>query len=240
MKRFWTDVGTAADADGWTVTLDGRPLRTPGRALLRLPTAALADAIAAEWAGVETDVRPADQPMTGLASAAIDIAAADRQNFADSLAQYAGSDLTCYRADSPAPLVARQAAAWEPALKQMEQRHGLLFRRTSGVMPVPQPEATLEKARTLFRALDPFQLAPLQPLVTIAGSAVLALALLDGMLDAEAAFAAAIIDDLWQEEQWGADTEAAKARDSRRQQFLAAAHFLALATPSAKMRVGNG
>lgn len=228
MKRFWSVAEARATEDGWEVALDGRPLRTPGRALLRLPTQALADAIAAEWNAVDGEVKPDAMPLTGLANAATDIVAANKAAFAASLAQYAASDLTCYRAETPAELVSRQAARWEPALKAVERRHGITFQRTAGVMHVAQPAATVEAVERFLGDLSAFELAPLQPLVTISGSAVLALAHLNGEMDHEAAFAASVLDDDWQAEQWGADAEALAYRERRRAEFAGAARFLAL------------
>ena len=228
VTRFWTKAEANPADGGWEVALDGRPLRTPGRMQLLLPTPALADAIAAEWRAVESEVKPGAMPLTGLANAATDIVAADRAAFAASLAQYAASDLTCYRADAPTELVARQAALWEPVLKAVEARHGLVFQRATGVMHVAQPAATLEAVERLFSGLADFELAPLQPLVTISGSAVLALAHLSGDLDHEAAFAASVLDDDWQAEQWGADAEAQAMRERRRAECASAAGFLAL------------
>lgn len=228
MKRFW-NAAEARQADGgWEVALDGRPLRTPGRLHLLLPTQALAEAIAAEWLAVEGEVKPGSMPLTGLANAALDIVAADPAAFAASLASYAASDLTCYRAETPEELVARQAAIWEPVLKDVERRHGLLFQRTAGVMHVPQPPATTAAVEVHLRALSPFELAAAQPLVTISGSVVLALAHLDGTMSAESAFAASVLDEDWQAERWGADWQAEATREQRATEFAAAARFLAL------------
>lgn len=228
LKRFWTEAEAWPAEGGWEVALDGRPLRTPGRLHLLLPTRALADAVAREWRAVEEGVKPGAMPLTGLANAALDIVAADPRGFAGSLARYAASDLTCYRAEAPSELVAMQAAGWEPVLKGVEQRHGLLFRRTAGVMHVEQPPATLETVEALLTRLSPFELAPLQPMVTITGSVVLVLAHLDGALGWDEAFAASVLDEDWQAGHWGADAEAEAARERRRAEFEAAARFLAL------------
>ena len=232
MKRFWKEARACPVQDGqngeWEVTLDGRPLRTPMRAHLLLPGQGLARAIAAEWNAVAGEMTPATVPLTGLANAAVDIVGADRPAFAASLAKYAASDLTCYRAEGPATLVARQAARWEPVLKDVEARHGLLFRRTSGVMHVDQPAGTLAGVEALLAGLSPFELAALQPMITIGGSVVLALAHLQGGLGWEAAFDAGALDEDWQAGQWGADAQALEARALRRAEFEVAARFLAL------------
>lgn len=228
LKRFWRTTGIAADGDGWAILLDERPLRTPARAVLRVPTDALAQAVAAEWDAVADEVRPDALALTGLANAATDIVAPDRAAFALSLARYAESDLTCYRADRPAGLVARQAALWEPPLKAVEAGHDLLFRRATGVQPVDQPAETLARVRQLLGNLPDATLAALQPMVTISGSVVLALAHHDGVLGWEACFDAGMLDEDWQAEQWGADAEAQAVRARRKAAFEAAARFLAL------------
>jgi chaperone required for assembly of F1-ATPase len=228
LKRFWREAAPVPADRGWTVALDGRPVRTPQRAALALPSRPLAEAVSDEWAAVETEVQPGAMLLTGIANAAVDIVAADPHGFAASLAAYGESDLTCYRADGPQPLVARQVAAWEPPLKAVEARHGLVFRRTAGVMHVPQPAETVARLHGILRELSPWKLAPLQPIVTLSGSVVLGLSVLEGVLEPEAAFAAGHLDDLWQAEQWGADPLAEADRHGRWRQFEAAARFLAL------------
>lgn len=219
----------AADANGHAIHLDNRPLKTPARAPLLLPTGALAQAIAAEWAATKAEIDPRAMPLTGLANAAIDLASADRAGFAARLATYAESDLLCYRAEYPQPLVARQQRGWEPMLCAIEQRLDSRFHRVTGIIHLAQPEPSLLRVRQLFNSYSPFRLAALDPIVTISGSALLGLALAERLAVPEAAFAAATLDESWQTEQWGADAEAVAARETRRAQFLAAAHFLQLA-----------
>jgi chaperone required for assembly of F1-ATPase len=228
VKRFWAEARAVSGADGWAVELDGRPLRTPARAALVLPGQLLAEAIAGEWADVAAEIRPGTMPLTGFANAAVDIVTPDRARFAASLLGYGESDLTCYRAERPQPLIARQVAAWEPPLKAIEARHGLLFRRTAGVVHVAQPAETLARLRDLLVGLSAWQLAPLQPLVTLTGSVVLGLSVLEGVLAADEAFAAGHLDEAWSAEQWGEDALATADRDGRWFQFEAAARFLAL------------
>ncbi len=229
VKRFWTAVTVAPDGDFHAIHLDGRPLRTPARAPLRLPSAALAHAIAAEWETTGHEINPRAMPFTGLANAAIDLAAEDRAGFAARLASYAESDLLCYRADWPQPLIERQSQQWEPLLLAVEQRLDSHFHRTTGIVHVAQPEGSLQRVQQLLASYSPFRLAALDPIVTIAGSAVVGLALAEGLASAEQLFAAATLDERWQEEQWGADAEATASRESRQAQFMAAARFLELA-----------
>ncbi|MCL6741132.1 ATPase [Sphingomonas sp. RB56-2] len=228
MKRFWTSAEIAETEGGFGVALDGRGVKTPARAELFLPTRALADAIAAEWNDCGEKVDPRAMPLTGLANAAIDRVTADRDGFAASLASYGESDLTCYRAEGPEMLVARQADSWDALLAWARRRYDVDFTCVSGVMHVSQPEETVRKLGHAVATLDPFRLAGLAPLVTIGGSLVAGLAVLEQVLPAEEAWEAVSLDDRWQLEQWGDDAEARAALDIRRRDFLAAARFLEL------------
>lgn len=225
MKRFWKNVTVDAERG---VRLDDRPVRTPGRVPLLLPTDMLAEAIADEWRGVTDDIDPRAMPLTGLANAAIDRIAPDPVAFAAGLAAYGESDLLCYRADSPPDLVARQATIWDPPLDWARERYDVHFEIVTGVMHQPQPAATIERLGAGIAARRPFELAPLSPIVTITGSLVLALALAERAMSADAVWAAANLDEDWQAEQWGEDDLAVKARETRRRDFEAAARFLSL------------
>lgn len=228
MKRFWTLAEARKGERGWTIELDGKPLRTPAKALLELPCEPLANAIAAEWAGAGEEIDPRAMPLTGLANAAIDHAAPDPPAFAGTLAKYAETDLTCYRAEGPRELAQRQARAWDPLLAWARRRFDVDFTVTSGLLHVAQPKATVERLAHEVRKLGPFQLAGLSPLVTIGGSLVAALALVDEAIGADAAWDAVSLDERWQIEQWGADSEAEHALANRRRDFLGAARFLKL------------
>ena len=228
MKRFWTDAQAARQGDGWAVELDGRPLRTPAKAALTLPTEALAEAIAAEWSEAAETVDPLAMPLTGLANAAIDHVAADPEAFAAGLAAYGEGDLLCYRAEAPPPLAERQAAEWDPLLAWARRRFDVDFCITAGITHVPQPEATVARLAHAVAALDAFQLAALAPLVTIGGSLVAALAVADEALGAEHVWQAVSLDERWQLEKWGSDVEAEAMLANRRRDFLVAARFLKL------------
>lgn len=225
MKRFWKNVTVDAERG---VRLDDRPVRTPGRVPLLLPTDMLAEAVTDEWRVVADDIDPRAMPLTGLANAAIDRIAPDPVAFAAGLAAYGESDLLCYRADSPPDLVARQAALWDPPLDWARERYDVHFEIVTGVMHRPQPAATIERLGAAIAARPAFELAPLSPIVTITGSLVLALALAERAMEAEAVWAAANLDEDWQAEQWGEDDLAVKARETRRRDFDAAARFLSL------------
>jgi len=225
MKRFWKDVTVDAERG---IRLDDRPVRTPGRVPLLLPTDMLAEAVADEWRAVADDIDPRAMPLTGLANAAIDRIAPDSAAFAAGLAAYGESDLLCYRADSPPDLVARQAVLWDPPLDWARDRYDVHFEIATGVIHRPQPEATTERLGAATAARPAFELAPLSPIVTITGSLVLALALAERAMEADAVWAAANLDEDWQAEQWGEDDLAIKARETRRRDFEAAARFLSL------------
>lgn len=224
MKRFYK----AAAARGGAILLDDRPVKTPARNHLSLPTEALADAVAAEWEAQGEEVRPRTMPLTGLANAAIDRVAPDKEAFAAGLSAYGECDLLCYRADAPAALVARQAALWDPILAWARRRHDVDFEVTTGIVHRPQPANTVARLSHAVAARGAFELAGLAPIVTIAGSLLIALALAEEAIGLDEAWAAATVDEAWQAEQWGEDAEAAARLAARRAEFEAALRFLRL------------
>ncbi len=223
-KRFWK----AVTVEDRTIRLDSRPLKTPARAELVLPTDALAHAIAEEWSTVEEAIDPREMPLTGLANAAIDRIAPDPAAFAVDLGRYAESDLLCYRADHPAELTARQGEAWDPPLDWARERYAIDFCVTAGIVHVAQPAETVRRLAAQVAARDAFHLAGLSPLVTLSGSLVLALALAEGAMTEADAWEAAELDQIWQAEHWGEDVLATIAREDKRRDFRAASRFLAL------------
>lgn len=228
MKRFWKDVDVERESAGWTVKLDGKPVRTPARANLLVPSEKLASAIAEEWRSVGEDIDPRSMSLTGLANAAIDRVAPDRQAFAAGLARYAEADLACYRSDWPPELVGRQAEQWDGLLAWGRRRYDVDFSTTSGLLHVPQPAATVDRLAHAVAELDAFRLAGLSPLVTTGGSLLAGLAVLEKAMTPEAAWNAVSVDERWQLQQWGEDAEAKTALDNRERDFLAAARFLEL------------
>ena len=228
MKRFWKSVDIREDSGGWGVALDGKPVRTPARAALVVPTEALAEAIAEEWRGAVDEINPRIMVLTGLANAAIDRVAPDKDAFARGLASYAEADLACYRSEWPPQLVDRQVESWDPLLAWGRRRFDVDFSTTSGLMHIPQPPATVERLTHEVAALDPFQLAGLSPLVTVGGSLLAALAVFEKAIAPEAAWQAVSVDDRWQLEQWGSDADAELALDNRERDVFAAARFLKL------------
>ena len=228
MKRFWKAAQAVERENGWGVELDGKPLRTPARQFLTVPTEALADAIAAEWNSVEDKIDPRAMPLTGLANAAVDRVAPDKPAFAAGLARYAEADLACYRAEGPRGLIELQAEQWDALLGWGRRRFDVDFNTTGGIVHVDQPAATVDRLRHAVGSLDAFRLAGLSPLVTIGGSLLAALGVLEGAFSPEKAWDAVSVDDRWQLDQWGSDAEAEAALASRRWDFLAAARFLEL------------
>jgi chaperone required for assembly of F1-ATPase len=228
VKRFYEKAAAAPAAGGVAVLLDARPVRTPARGALAVPTEELAEAIAAEWNAQGEKIDPRSMPLTGLANAAIDRVAPEQAVFAAGLARYGESDLLCYRAEGPRPLVERQAAAWDPLLAWARRRYDVDFTVTSGIIHRPQPAATVERLAGAVAARDPFRLAALSPLVTISGSLVIALALTEGEIGLAPAWAAANVDEAWQAEQWGEDPLATQPLENRRREFEAAYRFLTL------------
>ncbi len=228
MKRFFKKVSVEKEDGGWTIRLDGKPVRTPAHSALAVPTAALAEAIADEWRAVGEKIDPRAMPLTGLANAAIDRVAPQREEFARGLSKYAEADLACYRADGPCELVALQEQEWDRLLAFARRRYDVDFATTSGLMHVPQPAPTVERLSHAVAALDAFRLAGLSPLVMIGGSLVAALAVMEEAVTPEAAWNAVSLDERWQLEQWGADVDAEAALQNRARDFFAAAWFLAL------------
>lgn len=228
MKRFWRDVSVEPASPGWTIKLDSRPVKTPARAALVVPTEPLANAIADEWSSVDGEIDPRSMPLTGIANAAVDRVAPDRQAFANGLAHYAEADLVCYRAEGPGALVEQQSKHWDRLLGWARRRYDVDFTTTSGLTHVAQPAATVERLSHCIVALDSFRLAGLSPLVTIGGSLIAALAVLEKAISPEQAWEAVSIDERWQLDQWGSDAEAEVALENRRRDFMAAACFLDL------------
>lgn len=203
-------------AGGFGVLLDGRAVRGPKASPVVLPTRALADLVSAEWASQGATIDLAAMPATRLANTAIEAVPAARHETAQSIADYAASDLLCYFAEGPAGLVARQTALWEPMLDRAEREAGLSFVRAAGVIHQAQPAATLDRVRTIALAMDDFALTGLAFGTALFGSAVLAIAVLKGWLGGAEAFDLSRVDEAFQEAQWGVDAEAAERTERLR------------------------
>ncbi|HZD88984.1 MAG TPA: ATP12 family protein [Pseudolabrys sp.] len=225
-KRFYRQAGVGdACPEGFPVALDDKPVRTPLRRLLAAPAAGLAEAIAAEWNAQETEIDPGRMPLTRLANAVIDAVADAPGPVAAEVENYLACDLLCYRADAPAGLVARQAAAWDPVLAWAHDAFGARFVQVEGVIHAAQPKAAIVAARKAIPT-DAWRLAAVSSITTLTGSALLALALAHGRLNAEDAWAAAHVDEDWQMTQWGRDEIAIQRRAHRQAELEAAVTVL--------------
>ncbi|MEM8587464.1 MAG: ATP12 family protein [Pseudomonadota bacterium] len=212
MKRFYGSTSARVTDDGVVVHLDDRPVRTPGKRLLAVPTQDLGEAIADEWASQGDEIAPASMPLTELASTALDHVGPNRAAVVEATAAYGRSDLLCYRADQPQALVDRQTEAWEPPLEWFQDRHGIALATTVGIMHLAQaPEAIAAMDRTVA-GHDDWRLAALSLATARLGSLVLAIGLIDGRFDAAEAMALAHLDEDFQIERWGQDDEAMARR----------------------------
>ncbi|MEP4195599.1 MAG: ATP12 family protein [Aliishimia sp.] len=228
LKRFWTKAGVAHIEGGWSVTLDGRPVRTPAKNLLTISRQALAEVVAAEWDAQDGDVDPGAMPFTRLANSAQDKVAVQHNAVTALLAEYGGSDLLCYRAQTPQELVERQALAWDPLLEWIAKTQNVILEVQSGIMPVQQPQTSLTKIHELTEAMSPTVLTGFHDLVSISGSWVIGYAAVSGAYAPEALWDVAHVDEIWQAEQWGDDDEATEMLAVKRQSFMDAFQFTQL------------
>jgi chaperone required for assembly of F1-ATPase len=231
MKRFYREASAVEGPHGWHVALDGRRVRTQGGNPQVLPTAALAQLLAGEWARQGEQIDPKDFPLRDLADYARDVVAQDRSAAISALLRYAETDTLCYRADPDEPLWKRQQAEWEPLLAAFEAREGVRLQRVSGVMHRAQDPAALAALRRRLEGLDEFTLAALTTLTSLAASLVVGLAALEPDADVEALWQAANLEEDWQAEMWGRDDEAEARRSRRRSDFLTAQRFAAAVQP---------
>jgi chaperone required for assembly of F1-ATPase len=228
-KRFYKDAGVEEREGLHFLTLDGRTAKTPTRQALAVPFRGLAEALAAEWAAQGEEIDPSTMPITRIVNSAIDGVGARRAEVIDDLVRYAGSDLTCYRADGPERLTQAQNAAWNPVIDWAKAALGARFVLTEGVMHVAQPEEAIAAIRrAIERNESPFALAALHVMTTLSGSVLIALAHAAQRLDADAAWAVAHVDELYQESVWGEDYEAMERRRRREAEFKAASRIFRL------------
>ncbi|MFN3721801.1 MAG: ATP12 family chaperone protein [Paracoccaceae bacterium] len=227
-KRFWVSATAEPCDGGFTVRLDARPVKTPAKQPLVLPTLGMAQAIADEWDQQQGLVKPDTMPLTRAANSAIDKVAPQFDVVVDEIANYGTTDLLCYRATGPQPLIQRQAEQWTPLLDWARDVLGTPLVVTHGVMPVAQPFDCLSCLRSHVAAHSPFQLAALHDLVAISGSLILGLAVARKHLTGAQAFDISRIDETWQVELWGEDEDAAALERSRRDALLTAERFFVL------------
>jgi chaperone required for assembly of F1-ATPase len=228
-KRFWKTAAPLGAAGGaYSISLDGRPVKTPAKAPLVVPSRALAEALAEEWNAVEDEIRPQAMPLTRAANAAIDKVVPQRDAVVTHLAEYGATDLLCYRAEGPEDLVRRQAEGWDPLLDWAAERFGARLATTRGVVHLAQPADSLARLRAQVQALGPFPLTALSELVTLSGSLVIGLAAVHGAAAGEALWRLSRIDEDWQAELWGVDPEAAALAEDKRRAFHQAIKFFSL------------
>ena len=232
MKRFWQTASVEDVEGGFTILLDGRPVRTPAKRAFLLPTRAMAEVAAGEWEAQEREIAPLTMPVTRAANAAIDKVAIQHAEVAAMIAAYAESDLLCHRADRPMELAARQAEAWDPLLDWLREALGAPLEPTSGVIPRAQPAESLARLQARVASLDAFELTALHDLVALSGSLVIGLAAMEEVSPIEFLWDISRIDETWQQEQWGVDSEAAAVAAARRRDFLQARRFLDLTRAS--------
>jgi chaperone required for assembly of F1-ATPase len=229
-KRFYAKADVAESANGFAITLDGRPIRTPSGREVTAPARQIADAIAAEWNAQGDDINPLTMPLTRFANSVVE-AVVDRVDaVAEDVAKYFQSDLLFYRAGHPEALVAREAAAWDPVVFWAADTLGAHFILAEGIVHVRQPDTAVAAARAALPD-DPWSIAALHVVTSLTGSALLGLALLRGVLDQGQVWAAAHVDEDWNIEKWGIDEEVAARRAARRVDFEAAASILKALNP---------
>ena len=229
MKRFYKQVSVAQLDGGWQVRLDGRGIKTARGAPQIVAGRKLAELLAAEWEAQGEELDPKTFVYRDLADYAIDVAAAQRETTIEELLRYAETDTLCYRADPEEALFRRQQDVWEPLVAAFETREGVRLERVSGVIHRKQPEPTLAALRQKLAALDPFTLAGLQMMTSLAASLCVGLSALEDRADATALWDAASLEEDWQAELWGHDREAEERREIRRTAFMAAFDFVSAA-----------
>jgi chaperone required for assembly of F1-ATPase len=226
-KRFYEAVSVAPLEDGFAVHLDGKPVRTPGKALLALPTERAAALVAEEFAAQGETINAVTMPVLRLVNTAIDGVASDPQAVLEDVLRFASSDLLCYRADAPQGLVDRQNQHWDPVLDWARGTLGARFNLAEGIIHVEQPRESIAVLGVhLAQRAEPLRLAAIHVMTSLTGSALLALAVDFGELDGDAAWAAGHVDEDWQVEQWGQDAEAVARRSARRRDMMAAVSLL--------------
>ena len=227
MKRFYATADAAPADWGFTVRLDGKPVKTPAKRPLIVPTAALAEAIAAEWGGQGDTVAPTTMPVNRLATTAVDLMPERRSGAVEQVVEYARTDLLCYRAAYPDALAAAQARHWDPPLAWLARRHGVRLAVATGMVPVAQSEAAVRRLATVVATLPDWPLVGLHALTTTTGSVVLALMVHAGALAGAAAADAALVDERFERAQWGEEADAAGRERHLVAEVAAAERFLA-------------
>lgn len=227
-KRFWTEVSVTEAEAGFGIALDGKPVRSPYKTLLRVPTRRLAEAIAVEWEAQDGAIDPETMPLTRMGNSALDKVAPQRKAVLAHLTEYAQTDLLCYRAERPQQLIDRQAEHWDPILAWAKDALSADLRVGAGLMPIDQPKEAIRNVASELERADNFELTGLHDLIGLSGSAILGLAVSNGKLSPQQAWDMSQLDERWQAEQWGDDDEALESAALKAASFLDAERFLRL------------
>ena len=224
-KRFWQQAAAVLTEGGYTVQLDGKPIRTPAKAAFLMPKMALAEAVAEEWQAQEGTVQPDRMPLTRTVNSALDKVSPAHDAVVDLVASYGASDLICYRAEAPQGLIDRQAEVWDPLVTHAREVFQAPLNVSSGLMPVPQPSDSIARLRHCVQKMSNFQLAALHDLVALSGSLIIGLAATKDFHTIESLWAASRIDESWQAEHWGEDASANTEANLKRDAFYCAKQF---------------
>ncbi|MEM9578856.1 MAG: ATP12 family protein [Pseudomonadota bacterium] len=228
-KRFWKATQVSETAEGFGISLDGRPVKTPAKRLLQVPTRAFADAIAAEWSAQEEIIDPLSMPFTRSANAAVDKVAQQHSEVAEMIAAYGDSDLLCYRAGHPDALVSRQSQQWDPILDWAADALGARLLAREGVIHAPQDPSALRLLSARVHAMSAFELTGFHDLVSLSGSLILGFAATYDLKPPKVIWEISRLDEIWQAEEWGTDEEAQAAAQTKEQAFCHAKHVFDLA-----------
>ncbi len=228
-KRFWKNTEVTETTEGFGISLDGRPVKTPAKRMLLVPTRAYADAIAQEWAAQDEIIDPIGMPFTRSANASVDKVAQQHSEVADMIAAYGDSDLLCYRAEHPEALVSRQKLQWDPILDWAEDVLGVRLMARDGVIHAPQDPSALRVLAAEVHAMSPYELTGFHDLVSLSGSLILGFAATYDFMTPKAIWDISRLDEIWQAEEWGADDEAEAAAQIKEQAFCHAKQVFDLA-----------
>ena len=227
-KRFWSTVAIERRDYGHVILLDGRLVKTPAKAILSVPTQAMADAIATEWDAQSDKIDPRTMPTTRSANAALDKVTPQKTEVTALIAAYGEDDFLCYRAPAPQELIERQKQAWDPLLAWAAQAFDAPLRTTEGVMHVEQPANSVINLTAGVTAQTSFQLAALHDLVSMSGSLVIGLAAQAGAFEVDDLWTRSRLDELWQIEHWGQDDDADATAALKQAAFFHADRFYKL------------
>ncbi len=233
MKRFYESVEAVPANDGWTVSLDGKSIKTSAKQTLLLPTIALAQGVVQEWQVQDDEIEPLLMPLTRFANAALDRTSTMRIDVIGQVCAYGESDMLCYRVDEPADLAERQVAEWQPQLDWLSRAYGVELQVTARIVLVQQSASALAAVKNAVKSFDDFRLTGLHAVTTACGSIALGLALADGHISADEALKLATLEELYQMEAWGEDLETIRRHDELRQEITSASQFMTLALAGA-------